>query len=144
MLRAVLDTNVIVSGVISKKGPSAQLMVAWAEHVFDLVTSDAIISEIQRVLSEPRLKNVFNITDERFVELVEALREDSILVAGAVHDIQGGVSSDPSDEIFLAAGLDGNADVVVSGDKDLLGIESFRGIVILTPRQFLDRLESDK
>ena len=144
MLRAVLDTNVIVSGVISKKGPPAQLMVAWAEHVFNLVTSDAIISEIQRVLSEPRLKNVFNITDERIVELVEALREDSILVAGAVHDIQGAVPSDPSDEIFLAAGLDGNADVVVSGDKDLLGIESFRGIVILTPRQFLDRLESDK
>jgi predicted nucleic acid-binding protein len=43
--------------------------------------------------------------------------------------------------MFIAAALDGNADVIVSGDKDLLEIESFQGVAILTPRQFLDRIQ---
>jgi len=143
MLRTVIDTNVIVSGVISKKGPPAQLLDAWSDHVFDLVISAAIISEIQRVLSEPRLKHAFNVTDERIARLIEALHKDSILVPGTAH-VHGAVATDPSDEKFLAAGLDGNADMVVSGDRDLLEIESFQGIVILTPRQFLDQLAADK
>ena len=139
MLRAVIDTNVLVSSVLSKQGAPARLLDAWHERRFDLVISEAIIGEIESVLSEPRLKQVFHIVDERIARLVEVLREDALLVPGNA-DVRGAVPADPSDEMFLAAAVDGDADVVVSGDKDLLDLESFRGIVILTARQFLDNL----
>ena len=51
------------------------------------------------------------------------------------------VSQDPSDEKFLAIAIEGSADIIVSGDKHLLGLEKYQNIPILTPRQFLDLLE---
>jgi hypothetical protein len=141
MLRAVIDTNVIVSGVLSKKGAPARLLDAWSERRFNLVISEAILAEVQRVLSEPRLKQVFCIPDGRIARLVETLREDGTLVPGSAA-VHGAVLADPSDEKFLAAALDGGADMLVSGDKHLLALGSFQGMVILTPRQFLDQLEA--
>jgi putative PIN family toxin of toxin-antitoxin system len=140
MLRVVVDTNVLVSSVISKKGAPALLMQAWADRLFDLVIPEAIIAEIKRVLSEDRLKQAFNISDDRITHLVELLRINSILVPGSAA-VAGAVPADPSDEMFLSAALEGNVDVIVSGDKGLLEIGSFRGIAIITPRQFLDRIQ---
>ncbi|MFA5874348.1 MAG: putative toxin-antitoxin system toxin component, PIN family [Anaerolineales bacterium] len=140
MLRVVIEPNVLVSSMISKKGAPAFLTRAWSERLFDLVISEAIIAEIERVLSEHRLKQAFNISDDHIARLVELLRKNSILVPGSAA-VAGAVPADPADEMFLAAALDGNADVIVSGDKDLLEIESFRGIAIITPRQFLDRTQ---
>jgi putative PIN family toxin of toxin-antitoxin system len=142
-MRIVIDTNVIVSSVISKKGAPAQLMDAWSDHIFDIVVSEAIIREVERVLLEPRLKQAFNITEERITRLVGMLSEDGILVPGTA-DVHGSVPTDPTDEIFLAAAVDGNAGVLVSGDKDLLDLVSYDDFVILTARQFLDRLKSEK
>ena len=140
MLRAVIDTNVLVSSVISKKGAPAFLMQVWSESLFELVISEPIIEEIERVLSENRLKQAFNILDDRIASLIDLLRNNSILVPGSA-SVTGAVPADPSDEMFIAAALDGNADVIVSGDKDLLEIESFRGVAIITPRQFLDWIQ---
>jgi putative PIN family toxin of toxin-antitoxin system len=140
MLRVVIDTNVLVSSVISKKGAPAFLIQAWSEGLFDLVISEAIITEIERVLSEHSLKQVFKISNDHIASLVELLRRNSILVPGSAA-VAGAVPADPTDEMFIAAALDGNADVIVSGDKDLLEIESFQGVAILTPRQFLDRIQ---
>ena len=143
MLRIVIDTNVIVSSIISKKGAPAQLMDAWSDHIFDIVVSEAIIREVERVLLESHLKQVFNITEERITRLIGMLSEDGILVPGAA-DVHGSVPTDPTDEMFLAAALDGNAEVLVSGDKHLLNLESYSGVVIITARQLLDRLNSEK
>ena len=143
MLRIALDTNVIVSSVISKKGAPAQLMDVWFDHIFDVVVSEAIIHEVERVLLEPHLKQVFNITEERITQLVGMLSEDGILVPGTA-DVHDSVPTDPSDEMFLAAAIDGNAEVLVSGDKHLLDMISYAGVVIITARQFLDRLKSEK
>lgn len=140
MLRVVIDTNVLVSSVISKKGAPAFLIQAWSEGLFNLVISEAIITEIERVLSEHSLKQVFNISNDQITRLVELLRRNSILVPGSAA-VAGAVPADPTDEMFIAAALDGNADVIVSDDKDLLEIESFQGVAILTPRQFLDRIQ---
>ena len=140
MLRVVIDTNVLVSSVISKKGAPAFLIQAWSEGLFDLVISEAIITEIERVISEHRLKKLFNISNDHIASLVELLRRNCILVPGSSM-VTGAVPADPTDEMFITAALDGNADVIVSGDKDLLEIESFQGVAILTPRQFHDRIQ---
>jgi hypothetical protein len=142
MLRAVLDTNVIVSSVISKKGAPFLLIHAWHETRFVLITSESIIREVERVLSAPKLKEAFHLTDARIVRFVETLRKNTILVLGK-SQVRGIIPSDPSDEMFLAAALDAKADIIVSGDKHLLNLANFRNIPILTPRQFIDRLEQE-
>lgn len=140
MLRAVLDTNVIVSSAISKKGAPFLLTQAWHESHFALITSESIIKETQRVLSMPKVKDTFHLTDAQIIRFVETLRKDSILVPGKTN-VQGAIPEDPSDEMFLAAALDAKADCIISGDKHLLNLRSFQGIPILTPRAFLDYLE---
>lgn len=142
MLRAVLDTNVIVSGVISKKGAPFLVLQAWYETRFVVIISKRIIREVQRVLSEPRLKNAFHIADERIARLGRTLRQDAILVPGTA-DVHGAIPEDSSDEMFLAAALDGRADFIISGDTHLLSLRKFEDIAIFTPRQFLDRLERE-
>lgn len=142
MLRAVLDTNVIVSSVISKKGAPFLVIQAWQESRFLLVTSESIVKEIQRVLSKQTLKDTFAITDERIQRLGILLREDAVLAKGNVN-IRSAIPEDPSDEMFLAAALNTGAKIIVSGDKHLLNLKSFQGIEILMPRQFLERLAQE-
>jgi hypothetical protein len=129
----------MVSSVISKKGAPFHLIQAWHDSRFALITSESIIEEVQRVLSEPRLKDTFFITDARIRRLVEALRKDAILAIGNA-DAKRTIPEDPTDEKFLVAALDGKAKIIVSGDKHLLNLKTFQGIAIITPRQFLDQL----
>ena len=142
MLRAVLDTHVIVSSVISKKAAPFQLIQAWYEMHFTLVTSEPIIKEALRVLSSPKVKDTFHLTDTRIARFVTTLRKDTILVTGK-SDVRGAIPDDPSDEMFLAAAMDAKADIILSGDKHLLKLGRFKNIPILTPRQFLELLEQE-
>ena len=71
---------------------------------------------------------------------------ESILTLIAMHAIlvdapqlPGRVSSDPADDMFLAAALASQTGIIVSGDKHLLAVSGWRGIEVLTPRQFVDR-----
>ena len=143
MLRVVLDTNVIISSVLHKKGIPSQLMEVWHNRKFQLVTSRKIIEEVIRVISEPRLKDAFRIRDERIHRLEKALRKNAILASGNVN-VTGAIPEDPSDEMFLSAAIVRKANFIVSGDKHLLNLKSYRGVTILTPRQFLDQLEQEK
>ncbi len=141
MLRVVLDTNVIVSSIISNKGAPYQLMKAWHERRFRLVTSRTIIEEVIRVISEPRLKDAFRITDKRIRRIEKALERDAVLASGNA-DVAGAIPEDPSDEKFLSAAIIKKAAIIVSGDGHLLNLGKFRGIAIQTPRQFLDTLNA--
>jgi len=142
MLRAVLDTNVIVSSVLSKKGAPFLLIQAWHESRFTLITSESIVKEVQRVLSKQPLKDTFFITDERIRRLAKTLRQDAIFATGNAN-AHGAIPDDPSDEMFLAAAINARAKIIVSGDKHLLNLKTFQGIDIMTPRQFLDRLTQE-
>ena len=142
MLRVVLDTNVLVSSVISQKGAPFFLMEAWQKSRFLLITSETIIEEMQRVLSRPRIQGSFSITNDQILRFTSTLKKEAILAFGNA-DAGGAVPDDPSDEKFLVAALNGNAKIIVSGDKHLLNLKEYQGIAILTPRQFLDRLEQE-
>ncbi|MDI6770166.1 MAG: putative toxin-antitoxin system toxin component, PIN family [Anaerolineales bacterium] len=143
MIRAVLDANVIVSSVISKKGAPFQLIQAWTDFRFTLITSKSIIEEVQRVISEPRLKDKYRIANERIFRLVKTLRQNAVLVPGSA-DLRGAIPDDPSDEMFLTTAINAKAKIIVSGDKHLLNLKTFQGIAIMTPRQFLDQLEQER
>lgn len=141
MLRVVLDTNVFVSSLLSTQGLPAQVLHAWREGRYMLVTSPPIIAEIVEVLESPRISKKYLIGQEDIEHLVDLLKTDTILVPGRAA-VKGSVPQDPRDEIFLACALDAKADCIVSGDRHLLDLRTYRGIPILTVNEFAEKLEN--
>lgn len=142
MLTAVLDTNVFVSGLLTPEGTPARALDAWRQGRYILATSPALVTELVAVLSHPRIRARFSITAHDLERLLSLLRHDALLVPGRNRLAAGTVPADPADEAVLACALDARADLVVSGDRHLLDLGAFRGIPVVTPRGFLDRLEA--
>lgn len=117
MIRAVLDTNQYVSMAITPGGTADRLVAAWREGRFVLLTSPPILEEIVRVLAYPRLRNLIRLTPAEVDDLLETLFVDAELTPGTltVH----AVTRDPSDNMFLACAVEGHANYVVTGDRDL-------------------------
>lgn len=139
MLRVVLDTNQFVSSVLVHHGLPAQVLDAWRQRVYLLVTSPAIIAEIRATLAYPRIRRKYPLTDEQVEQLVTLLEQDALVVPG-VADATGAIPDDPQDEMILACAIEGMADLIVSGDRHLLDLGEYQGIQILTAREFLNRL----
>ena len=143
MLRVVLDTNVFISGVISKRGAAAQVLQAWRARQFLLVVSQRIISEIVEVLRYPRIQQKYGIKETDIEGLISLLEIDALVVPGLHHD-EVSIPEDPADEMFLDCALDAEADCIVSGDQHLLQIGEFEGIPIISVREFLDRFLGER
>ena len=140
MWRVVLDTNLFVSSVLVKSGLPAQALQAWRERKFVLLVSPAIVAEIRHTLNYDRIRRKYRITDEDIGDLILLLEKNGLLVDGLA-DTSGVIPDDPDDERILACAIDGQADLIVSGDRHLLDLESYADIPIITARDFLERLE---
>ena len=140
MLRVVLDTNVLVSGVISEKGAPRRILDVWKKEHFVLVTSIAIIAEIVRVLHYPHIKNKYRLKEDD-IQSVETTLANDALVLEDMYKVRR--SRDPEDDIFLACALEGRADYIVSGDPHLLEIKYYHGVQIISPSQLLEILEPE-
>ena len=101
MIRAVLDINVIVSGLIAPLGASRRILLAWAAGAFSLVTSDGIVHEVGEKLQLPRIIRRYNVAedDRRCAFGLLSTQAESIPVADA--DVQS-VTGDPEDDYVLA------------------------------------------
>jgi putative PIN family toxin of toxin-antitoxin system len=138
LLRVVLDTNVYVSGTILARGTPFEVLEAWRQQAYILITSETIIVEIERVLRYPRIRDRYSVSERDIERLVESLSADALVVPGDY--TLSGVSVDPDDDKFLACALEAQADCIVTGDPDLLDLVCYQGIDILKPHQFLERL----
>ena len=135
MLKAVIDTNQFVSSLISKQGPSAQLIDRWREQRFILVTSPEIIAEIQRVLEYPYISKKYKFSKSDVQSLLTLIAHEAVVIPKlpAVHVIK----DDPDDDKFLACALAARAEYIVSGDQHLLSLGSYKSISIITVKEFL-------
>ena len=138
-LRAVLDTNVFVSGLISPMGKPAAILKALRSRRFTLVSSPPINEEIIEVFDRPRICDRYGLGD-RIFDVSFILWE----VAELVIDLPGvRVCSDPEDDKFLAAAVGGRAHYLVTGDVgDLLHLGEYKGVAIVSPRDFVSRLKT--
>jgi len=135
VLKAVLDTNILVSGIILDKGLPHQVVKAWEQGKYLLVSSRDQIDELKRVLEYPKIKRKYGLTSAQIRRVVLNVYRYSVIVGNPPKwNLE---MNDPSDELILAAAVGGGADVIVSGDQALLSIGSFRGIDILTAREFV-------
>ena len=139
-MRVVLDTSVIVGGLISPHGSPAQIIVRWLAGHFTLLYTQDMLTELEDVLNRAWLKERLAAVPNRATDFLEAVTVLGEPVMGYAN-VEGFVR-DPFDETFLACALLGNADFLVSVDKDLLSLESFKGTQIVRPAHFLRALET--
>ena len=130
MLRAVPDTNILISAFMVE-GNEYRLIEKGFKKEILLLTSLALIEEFKEVALRPK----FGFTKEEIDDFVDALVEVSELVM-PTQKITG-VCRDPDDEKLLEAAVEGKADYIVSGDKDLLVLKSFSNIKIVTAAELL-------
>jgi putative PIN family toxin of toxin-antitoxin system len=133
-VRAVLDVNVFISGVLAPEGTAAQLLLRWLHGEFELVISDELLAELARALTYPELRT--RISEQATESLLNLLRR-STTVTAAPPSPAPATSRDPGDD-YLVALAAATGSVLVSWDQDLLELTGFP---IQSPPQFLRALD---
>jgi putative PIN family toxin of toxin-antitoxin system len=139
-VRFVLDTNLLVSGVIAVGLPRRLVDGAKAGE-FELCTSEVLLAELQGVLSRGKFAARLAQAGLTPEVIVGDLRRIAVVVSP--QSAPRVVPTDPDDDHVLAAALTGAADIIASGDKrDLLPLRSYQGIPIVAAREAVERLEA--
>ncbi len=134
MIRAVVDTNVIVSGLLFGGLPYKIVRAAMVRK-YTWVTSPILIDEIERVMSYPK----FGLSNSEATALTAPLFSIAEIVV-PVKTISA-IERCPADNRVLECAVEGKCSVIVSGDRrDLLSLKHFQHTEILTARQFLERI----
>lgn len=131
-MRIVLDTNVFVSGIFFS-GPPSQILKAWGSQSFQIVLSQQILDEYQRVAED--LSSKFPTID--ILPIIEL-----VTIHGQFINTQGfgiSVCEDPDDDKFIECAVASKCKTIVSGDKHLLKLTGYQGITVLNPRNFVDK-----
>jgi len=133
-VRIVIDTNVLISGLLVRGSVADQVRRAWERGGFELVTSERQLDEIRRVSRYPRL--AARVRPHEFGRLVGRMRRHAIVLPDlpSIH-----VSPDPDDDAIVATALAGGATWLVTGDAGhLLALGNFEAITIASPKAFLE------
>jgi putative PIN family toxin of toxin-antitoxin system len=118
--RAVVDTNLLISGFFSRRSAPFLLLQAWQEGKFIGLISPPLRAEYDDVLKRPALADRFQLTAEEirdFFVAIDSTSEHIDLIEGSNFALR-----DPNDEMVLATAVSGNADLLVTGDRDLLDV----------------------
>jgi len=138
-MRAVIDTNILLSGLIRPRGVPGAILRALRDGRVVPVLSPAILEEIASVLSRPGLQEKYGVDEAAVETSLRFLVTRGELVEPTVEIRR---CRDPRDDMFLEAAVASSADRLVSGDKDLLEIASIEGVAIVAARQIAEEVES--
>lgn len=130
-LRVVVDTNVLISRLLAPRSVPAEA-VRRAVDRGTLLLSEATMAELARVLARSKFDAYVSVEErQQFLRLLGRIVE----MVPILHQVQA--CRDSKDDKFLEVAVNGEADLIVSGDSDLVDMGSFRGIPILTPAAYL-------
>jgi putative PIN family toxin of toxin-antitoxin system len=130
-VRVILNTNVFVSGVFFA-GPPYRILEAWRDGELQLVVSEEILEEYQRV-GETLAEQFPGINLQPIIDLVTTNAE---IFPNQI--LRGSVCEDPDDDKFIACAIASRCKMIVSGDRHLLKVSGFGGVKVMKPRQFID------
>jgi len=130
-MKIVLDTNVFISGIFFS-GPPFQILRAWKNKRLQIILSQDILIEYQRVAESLTLK--YPTID--ILPIIELVTVHGQFVDTKNIDIT--VCEDPDDNKFIECAIASNTKIIVSGDKHLLKIKEFKGIKVNKPREFVE------
>lgn len=136
-MRAVVDTNILVRAVIKPLGSVGPVLSQLRDDRYTILYAQTLLAELVDVLNRPRIRDKYGLSDED-IKTVIAL----ILLRGEAVTPQRRITicRDPKDDKFLEVAVAGSAGVIVSSDEDLLVLNPFVSIPIITPQAFLRML----
>jgi putative PIN family toxin of toxin-antitoxin system len=133
-VRAVLDPNIIISGLLSATGAPAEVLRAFVRGELDVVASPKLVDELTRALAHPKLRRYIS---EEDAAAVAAWLDDSAIAVPDPDDPPSVHSADAQDDYLIALASRERV-ALVSGDKHLLKLD--RQIPVFSPRGFLELL----
>ena len=135
-MKVVLDTNVLLSGLMFPEGTPGRIVDAWSDSRFDVVLSLDQLADIGRVLEYPKIRQKLDWNDEQIESFIKQLYiRAEVIELGSIELV---VPRDPADTPILATLVVARADVLVTGDADLLALrDRYR---IETPAEFVRRM----
>lgn len=137
MIRAVVDTNILIRALIKPQGSVGPIITALRCRLFTLVLSEPLLEELLATMALPRIRRKYRLTDQDTRDYVAFLSLHSLLVEPP-HRVS--VCRDKSDNKVLEAALAGGVDFIVTSDEDLLVLDPFEGIRIVPAARFLKGL----
>ena len=143
MITIVCDTNVLVSALLNPKSVSGQILRWVVESRIELALTPHLEDELRRVLAYPRIKKILarSWNDDDFSRFTNAL----VALASPVPDVEpeeNWIERDPDDDWVIQCALTAAADMIVTGDDDLLILGVVMGIPILSPSAFVAGVSS--
>ena len=140
MIRAVLDTNILVSAILVPSGIPARILVAAFAGAFLCFASEAIVGEVLVTLGRARVLRKCQLDPAHISQIREFLESRPVLVP-ITAEVRG-VASHPEDDLILATAVSARVDYLVTGDRQLLALQQFEGVQIVSPRDFLAILDA--
>ncbi len=137
MTRAVIYINTFVSGIFWDGSPRAVYFAA-GDRLYIPLMSEELIAELYDVASRDKFKDLRQRLGRTPDELIAEIRTVSEIVTPG--EVPANIVRDSDDAAVLACAIGGNADYIVSGDKDLVVLKAYRSIPILNANQFLPEL----
>jgi putative PIN family toxin of toxin-antitoxin system len=133
--RVILDTNTLVSAFLFS-GPASRLVPLWQTGQLTVLVSKSILAEYYRVLAYPKFElseaEIKDLVEEELLPYIETVKVSRRLPV---------VCRDPEDMKFLECAVTGRAEYLITGDKDLRSLGSYRGVIIANAGEFLQRTE---
>ncbi|TAN79126.1 MAG: putative toxin-antitoxin system toxin component, PIN family [Gallionella sp.] len=134
-MRIVLDTNVLLSGLMLPDSTPGRIVAAWRKRNFDLVVSEPMLEEIARVLAYPKIKKRLGWDDEQISRYIGLMRFEAEVVS--IGGVEANVPADPNDNPLLASLIASKADWLITGDSDF---DELSGqYPIIAPGEFVRR-----
>ncbi len=140
-MRAIIDTNVLLSGFLWRSTPHALLEQVRSGEL-TLVISPALLAELADVISRSKFDTILTRSNTSRSRTLDELRRLAEVVESP--PLPQPVCRDPDDDAVLAAAIAGQVDLIVSGDNDLLCLKQYQSIPILSPREALEFIEANK
>ena len=135
-MRVVLDTNILMSGLMYPASTPGRIIAAWSEAQFDVVSSHEQLAEIGRVLGYPKIRRILQWDDQRIEHFIKQLYVRVEVADPATAEVEA--LRDPDDAPILGALVAAGADFIVTGDRDLLALGD--RYPIETPAEFVRRI----
>ena len=136
MIRAVIDTNLIVSYLLTQSETMSRLVDHWEQGHFVYLLSPAMLHELREVVYRPRLRQHMRVDPAVLLDLMET---DTEMVAGDLALL--GVCRDAKDEPFIACAVEGGAAFLVTGDADLLDMAARQDVTMIRAYDFVRLLD---
>lgn len=137
-MRVVLDANILISGIAFSSGLQSRIIDLHGAGAFDLLVSRQLVDEVTRALARSEFARR---TEDGYRTKISTVLDDVEWVA--VDDVTTGIATHPEDDLILATAALGNADVLVTGDKQLLKLGRVEGVRIVDSRTFLELLDDE-